>query len=216
MATPILITTAAANVIVKDLGIEIVHPAVAQDTAAVFGLTRDELQNSLDLQAALDGATITATFDGNAVTNLQDDVGPTNTGGSGGADKFYLTASKTGGFSSGWLRWKDNIETRNTCLVVPFDCTLDQLVVSQTLTQPYTISIYEDAATNTTQMSNADTLTYSLISTNATTNNSDQIIAEPVAGVTLSATKRYAIEVVRIGGTPNPTGVVALLECTKV
>jgi len=76
MGTPILITTVSSDVVVKDLGIEIIHPAVAQDIATTYGYTRDEIRNSSDLQAELDGGSITATFDAASVANLLDDVAP--------------------------------------------------------------------------------------------------------------------------------------------
>jgi hypothetical protein len=213
--TPILFTTTGSNVIVKDLGIEIVDPAAALDVAATFGYTRDALKNSADLQAAIDGASLTATFDGNAVTNLSDDANPAPA--SSAAEKLFITVSKTGGFSAGWLRWKDNIETRNSPIIVPFDVSLDRIIVSQTNEKDYDFTIYEDANTNSDQMADTDTQTYTFASTSATVNqNNGNIVYQNVAGVNLTDDKRYAIEVVRIGGTPNPTGVIAVLECTKL
>lgn len=212
--TPILVTTVSANVIVKDLGITIVHPAVAQDIAATFGYNKTQISNSADLQAALDGGDITATYDGNAVTSLQDDSTPTP---ASAQPKLFITVSKTGGFSAGWLRWKDNIETRNSAIIVPFDVSLDRIVVSQTNTEEYNFSIYEVANTDSSQITNLDTQTYTFASTSATVNqNTGQVVYQTVAGVNLTDDKRYAIEVVRIGGTPNPTGIVAILECTKL
>lgn len=130
------ILTPAGDVTISDLGELVLEASSSTDVTSLYSL--EEISVSTDLQAAITGSEVTLFINGDQVTDVtQAPFTSTN------LVDFSWELSRRGNITAGGLdlRRAGNNETNRSPLVVPVDCTLDNIRATSRTTDNWNLIV---------------------------------------------------------------------------